>query len=96
VLDGVEQQDRGVPDLESATPALRHLTERLHDNLRIVAHCRFQIGRASLIAAAILVATGTEHEQAWLSITTARGLTAPDTTTQRTWITQLARRGQDS
>jgi protein-tyrosine phosphatase len=47
--------DRSVPDLDAVLPRLRELVGRLGAGGHVVAHCRFGIGRASLLAGALLV-----------------------------------------
>ena len=81
--------DRGVPELDTALPVLDALAQDLADGAHIVTHCRFGIGRASLLAAALMVLTGTEPEDAWHLIAQARGLPIPDTDAQRQWPTRL-------
>src|SRR5437763_1273725 len=65
--------DRDVPDPAAVLPDLRRLAERLRDGDHIVTHCRFGIGRASLLAAGILVLTGCPPDQAWHQLERARG-----------------------
>jgi len=77
--------DRGVPDPATVRPELRRLTARLRAGAHIVTHCRIGIGRASLLAAAILMLDGVPPQQAWAAIGRARGLTVPDTAAQRAW-----------
>ena len=70
-------------------PVLRTLTRRLGAGEHVVTHCRFGIGRASLLAAALLVLDGTDPEQAWGRVARARGLPVPDTDQQRRWVIGL-------
>ncbi|WP_432843501.1 protein-tyrosine phosphatase family protein [Dactylosporangium sp. CA-092794] len=81
--------DRGVPDPAAVLPGLRRLTERLRAGDHIVTHCRFGIGRASLLAAGILVLDGLAPEHAWQRIERARGLAVPDSPGQREWPAAL-------
>lgn len=81
--------DRSTPDLDTVLPLLHGLAQELEDGAHIVTHCRFGIGRASLLAAAIMVLTGTTPETAWQSIADARGLPIPDTDAQRQWPDEL-------
>ena len=85
-------RDRGVPDPTSVMPLLRDLADQLRDGRHIVTHCRFGIGRSSLLAAAILVLDGLRPARAWQLISTARGYDVPDTRRQRLWIDDLYRR----
>jgi protein-tyrosine phosphatase len=78
--------DRGVPDPAIAGPVLTALAGRLGQGQHIAVHCRFGLGRASLLAAALLVATNTDPDDAWHLITAARGHPVPDTDEQRAWV----------
>jgi protein-tyrosine phosphatase len=81
--------DRGVPDLPAVLPTLRQLAEQLRGGAHIVTHCRFGIGRASLLAAALLTLNGNNPDAAWHQLEQARGLTVPDTEEQREWTNAL-------
>jgi protein-tyrosine phosphatase len=83
--------DRGTPDPAVVLPHLRRLAERLRAGDHIVTHCRFGIGRASLLAASILVLNGFPSDQAWNRLENARGLAVPDTPAQRAWPDVLLR-----
>ena len=54
-------------------------------------HCRQGIGRASLVAACVLVTSGESPGTAFQHIQEARGLMVPDTSEQRDWVTAFAR-----
>lgn len=84
--------DRGVPDRVGVLPILQQLAAELNGGAHVVTHCRFGIGRASLLAAALLVINGTDPDTAWDRLERARGLTVPDTPEQREWIDRLAQR----
>lgn len=81
--------DRDVPDPAATLPDMRRLARRLRTGDHIVTHCRFGIGRASLLAAGILVLNGIAPDQAWQQIERARGHTVPDTPKQREWPHKL-------
>jgi len=81
--------DRSVPDLNAALPQLRELVRRLGAGAHVVTHCRFGIGRAPLLAAAVLVLEGVNADEAWRRLTRARGQRVPDTDEQRRWIATL-------
>ncbi|WP_241672346.1 tyrosine protein phosphatase [Streptomyces sp. IB2014 016-6] len=81
--------DRTVPDLATVLPTLRNLAERLREGAHVVTHCRFGIGRASLLAAALLILNGVDPETAWSHLEQARGLAVPDTAEQREWTLKL-------
>ena len=84
--------DRGLPVLEVALPVLRALAGELRQGAHIVTHCRFGIGRASLLAASLLVLDGAEPADAWARLEKARGLPVPDTSDQRQWPGKLTNR----
>jgi protein-tyrosine phosphatase len=81
--------DRAVPDPATVLPSLRDLTRRLREGAHVVTHCRFGIGRASLLAAALIVLGGVEPDTAWSRLEQARGLPVPDTDEQREWVVNL-------
>ncbi|MEU8800909.1 hypothetical protein [Spirillospora sp. NPDC048819] len=81
--------DRGVPDLAAVLPTLHQLAEQLRGGAHIVTHCRFGIGRSSLLAASLLILNGNDPDSAWNHLQQARGLPVPDTTEQREWTKPL-------
>jgi protein-tyrosine phosphatase len=81
--------DRGVPDRQAVQPALDALVAELAAGRHVVVHCRYGIGRASLLAGALLVREGWDPEQAWAELTRAREYTVPDTDQQRIWLAGL-------
>jgi protein-tyrosine phosphatase len=83
--------DRGVPDEQSLRPVLDQLQVALAAGRHVVIHCRAGIGRASLVAGALLVAEGLAPDQAWQRLAAARGLPVPDTDQQRQWFQRFAR-----
>ncbi|MEO5979518.1 MAG: dual specificity protein phosphatase family protein [Chryseolinea sp.] len=80
-------KDRGVPDDEKN---LNFLLDRLAMEIRkgcsIAIHCRMGIGRASIIAACLLVMDGQNVEEAFKTISNVRGLKVPDTEDQKIWL----------
>jgi protein-tyrosine phosphatase len=64
----------------------------LPSSRRRLLHCRFGIGCASLLAAAVLVLEGVDADEAWRRLTCARGLGVPDTEEQRRWVAGLPAR----
>ncbi|MEV6811692.1 tyrosine protein phosphatase [Micromonospora sp. NPDC051296] len=85
-------RDRGVPDPATVLPELQRLAAQLRHGAHIVTHCRFGIGRASLLATSILVLNGLPPDLAWSQLEHARGLTVPDTPEQRIWPHELLAR----
>ena len=89
-----------VPIEDRGTPANTNAFARLVDGLvadrasgrRIAVHCRQGLGRAPLVAASILVSSGTPADDAWTLIAARRQQTVPDTDEQREWVSGLARR----
>jgi protein-tyrosine phosphatase len=83
--------DRAVPDAQTLEPVLIQLHAAVAAGRHVVIHCRAGIGRASLVAGALLVAEGLDPEQAWQRLAAARGLAVPDTDQQRQWLQRFAR-----
>lgn len=83
-----------VPIPDRGLPASRDQIEKVVDELlrdlnaggRVVAHCRQGIGRASLLAASVLVASGEDPDRALELIESARGRPVPDTDEQAGWV----------
>ncbi|PSK83566.1 protein-tyrosine phosphatase [Murinocardiopsis flavida] len=82
--------DRAVPDPDAVLPELRRLAARLDAGAHVVTHCRFGVGRSSLLAASLLVLGGLDAEDAWTRIAAARGRSVPDTAEQRAWVARIA------
>ncbi|GJF33075.1 hypothetical protein KNE206_57750 [Kitasatospora sp. NE20-6] len=82
--------DRCVPEVTAVLPVLHDLLARLGRGAHVVTHCRAGIGRASLLAAGVLVLGGAPPEEAWARLARARGLAVPDTDEQRAWVVRLA------
>jgi protein-tyrosine phosphatase len=82
--------DRGVP---ASTPAalalLSEIAGALDRGKNVAVHCRQSIGRAGLIAAGVLIASGASPEQAIDTVSAARGLPVPETPEQREWVQRL-------
>ncbi|MET4927646.1 tyrosine protein phosphatase, partial [Streptomyces sp. PSRA5] len=81
--------DRTAPDPAEVLPTLRDLAARLADGAHVVTHCRAGIGRASLLAAALLILGDTDPDTAWAALEKTRGLAVPDTPEQREWTLRL-------
>jgi protein-tyrosine phosphatase len=83
--------DRSIPALDANTV---HLFERLEAALaqgkKMTVHCRQGIGRSGLVAASLLVASGTSPAVAVEQVGTARRVTVPETPEQRAWIDLFA------
>jgi len=83
--------DRGVPTARKPFFELvRQLQSDLQTGKSVAIHCRAGIGRATLLAACIMVATGSTVEDAFVRIRAARGCPVPDTAAQREWVVRFA------
>ena len=82
--------DRHVPHPAASLALVARLGEHLTQGASIAVHCGNGIGRASTLAAIVLVQEGTDPRQAWKLISGARGLTVPDTDAQHDFILKLS------
>lgn len=83
--------DRDVPSSKAAVAELVAALEQLLQSGRnVVIHCRQGIGRSTLVAASLLVASGAEPDEAWRAVEEARGCSVPDTDAQRQWVADFA------
>jgi protein-tyrosine phosphatase len=82
-------------DVPSSEIAVRQLVNGLEDLLdqgkSVGIHCRASVGRSSVVAACLLVNHGEDAEISFERISTARGVTVPDTEAQREWVGDFAR-----
>jgi protein-tyrosine phosphatase len=86
------------PIADYSVPASKRITRQLVDKLTtslfrgdsVGIHCRQGIGRASLVAACVLVTSGESANIAFQQIQEARGLSVPDTAEQREWVSSFA------
>jgi protein-tyrosine phosphatase len=82
--------DRGVPESEQAAASLINtLGEALEMGKKVAVHCRQGIGRSGMIAAAVLASTGIDSIRALETVSSARGLSVPETKEQRQWVQRL-------
>jgi protein-tyrosine phosphatase len=84
--------DRGVPEShrDFRELALR-LSGMVDQGKCLVIHCRQGVGRAAMMAAAILVTDGATVDDAFDRIAKARGCPVPDTPEQRQWLARFNR-----
>ena len=83
--------DREVPSSARLTWGLvRELDQKLKAGQGVGIHCRSGIGRASLLAACILVSRGEAPDAAFAQIAEARGRPVPDVEEQRAWVDRFA------
>jgi protein-tyrosine phosphatase len=79
--------DRGLPESEASVSRLvSDVIARLRTNLSVGIHCRIGVGRSAMIATCVLAALGLPLELAWSAVGKARGLSVPDTQSQRAWV----------
>jgi protein-tyrosine phosphatase len=84
--------DLGIPTSREAALALLSKLEGLLARGRNVAiHCRQSIGRSGLMAASLLVMSGSDALKALETVSLARELTVPETSQQREWVIEVAR-----
>jgi protein-tyrosine phosphatase len=82
--------DRGVPaSLHEAASLIAGITAQLEAGKNVAIHCRQGIGRSGLIAAGALIAAGTSPDEAMQIVSSARGISVPETTDQRRWAERL-------
>jgi len=85
--------DRGVPaSTEAAIEAIGWIAAELKAGKNVAVHCRQGIGRSGLIAAAVLMTSGLRPEKAMEAVSSARGISVPETAEQRRWIEELPSR----
>jgi protein-tyrosine phosphatase len=84
--------DRGVPSsANDVLSVVRRLEQKLASGNKVAIHCRQGIGRAALLAACVLAASGVDPASALKRIAAARGRAVPDTSEQEQWIIRFAR-----
>jgi protein-tyrosine phosphatase len=79
--------DRHVPsDIHGFREFVSQLADQVRAGKRIGAHCRGCIGRSTVLIASLMIALGSDADDALEKIERARGLEVPDTPEQRQWI----------
>ncbi len=68
--------------MSAALLLVKEILTELESGRNVAVHCRQSIGRSGLIAASLLASSGMELEQAIKAVSTARGLTIPETPEQ--------------
>lgn len=85
--------DRGIPASgDAAISVIARVAAELDAGKNVAVHCRQGVGRSSLIAAGVLVASGIDADEAIQIISSARRIPVPETPEQRQWIEQLPSR----
>ena len=87
---GLAIEDRGTPENTLSFISTINRLVSQNKKRRIVVHCRQSLGRAPLVAAAILVRSGMTPDQAWQLIAEQRNQVVPETEDQREWINLFA------
>jgi protein-tyrosine phosphatase len=83
-------RDRAIPtEQEAVDKLIKLLDEKVGEGQKVVIHCRMGIGRASLIAAAVLIRRGLQTDKVIEKIAKARALKVPDTEEQVHWLKTL-------
>ncbi|KIN65888.1 putative protein-tyrosine phosphatase [Sulfitobacter noctilucae] len=82
-------EDFGLPDPARFNDLIKDLNDRLLGGAHLVVHCRAGIGRSGMVAAALLMAQGDTAAVAIQKVSTARGVSIPDTVEQGRFITSL-------
>lgn len=78
--------DHGVPRGSSVDGAIDELNRARQDGRRIAVHCWMGLGRSPMIAAAVLIAGGMPAQEAIERVSSARGVSVPETTQQQAWL----------
>ncbi len=83
--------DRGIPNLdESFLQLIEHLKTLLLNGKNIGIHCRQSVGRAPLMAAALMISFGIEPDEAFTQLSAVRGVEVPETDEQKVWAEKFA------
>jgi hypothetical protein len=83
--------DRGVPgSAPLVLSLLKKILGALEEGKNVAVHCRQGIGRSGMIAAAVLVSSGTGTKKAIESVSAARGVPIPETPAQLEWLRHLS------
>lgn len=83
--------DRGVPQMdESFFQLIDQLKSKLLSGKNIAVHCRQSVGRAPLMAAALMISFGINPEESFRQLSLVRGVEVPETAEQRIWAKKFA------
>ncbi len=84
--------DRGVPTLNKEFLTLvKKLKRALLAGKSVAIHCRQSIGRAPLLAAAVMTLFDMESDEAFRRLSIARGREVPETPEQGDWIKRFSK-----
>ena len=80
-------KDRSVPkDVSMFTSAIHEAHSQIVEGHNLVAHCRAGIGRSGIFTAMILIHAGYAVAEAFELVSSARGISVPDTEEQIEWV----------
>ena len=83
--------DMGVLSIDEALcERLGQLARHAANEEPVLMHCRMGIGRATMLAVAVLAHLGQHPDEAWPRVREARGCAVPDTQTQYYWTLEYA------
>jgi protein-tyrosine phosphatase len=86
-------EDRSVPpSWEDALSVIAKASEMLLQGKNVAVHCRQGIGRSGILAAALLIKSGSTPGDALTQISGVRGLAVPETSEQMAWIQEFSQR----
>jgi len=68
------------------------IAAQLDAGKNVLVHCRQGIGRSGLIASGVLMNSGIKPDEAMQIVSSARGISVPETPEQRRWIEKLPSR----
>lgn len=79
-------KDFGLPDIMVFDALVERIVGLLRRGRHIAVHCRAGIGRSGMVTAAVLITMGADVDTAVQKVTTARGVSIPDTVEQGRFI----------
>ena len=83
--------DFGLPEVDAFDNLLRRIAHWLDAGQGVAVHCRAGIGRSGMVTAGVLIALGDTADQAMKKVSTARGVSIPDTVEQGSFINAFGR-----
>jgi protein-tyrosine phosphatase len=82
--------DFGLPDRRAFQTLVSGIVEELRAGRHVAVHCRAGIGRSGMVVGAVLIALGASAQGAIDRVSTARGVSVPDTIEQRQFMYEFA------
>ena len=74
---------------EEAVSLMARIGAQLDAGKSVALHCRQGIGRSGLIAVGVLMTSGASPGESMQIVSSARGISVPETLAQRQWTEQL-------